>query len=99
MKRFSLSTVGVAFVALLFATTGSAQPAKHAAPAKRTAPAAAAATLPKLPANIKARGRWNIGVKCDVPPFGYTDVRGNNAGFDVEVARQFARYAFGKGTA
>jgi len=33
-----------------------------------------------------------------VPPFGYIDVRGKNAGFDVEVARWFARYAFGKGT-
>ena len=99
MKRFYLSVVGVAFVAVLFATTGSAQPAKHTAqPAKRTAPAAAAATLPTLPANIKSRGRLNIGVKCDVPPFGYIDVRGKNAGFDVEIARQFARYAFGKGT-
>ena len=37
-------------------------------------------------------------MKCDVPPFGYIDVRGKNAGFDVEIARQFARYAFGKGT-
>jgi polar amino acid transport system substrate-binding protein len=99
MKRFSLSTIGVACVALLFATTGSAQPAKHTAqPARHTGPSAAAAKLPALPANIKARGRWNIGVKCDVPPFGYTDVRGNNAGFDVEVARQFARYAFGRAT-
>ena len=86
MKRFSLAAIGVAFVALVFATTGSAQPAKHAQPAKQAGPAAAAATLPKLPANIKSRGRWNIGVKCDVPPFGYIDVRGNNAGFDVEVA-------------
>ena len=93
MKRFYLSTAMVAFVALLFATTGSAQPAKHAGPAR-----ADATKLPPLPANIKARGRWNIGVKCDVPPFGYIDVRGKNAGFDVEIARQFARYAFGKGT-
>ncbi len=96
MKRFYLATVGVALVALLFATTGSAQPAKQAGPANATGKAA---SLPKLPANIKARGRWNIGVKCDVPPFGYIDVRGKNAGFDVEIARQFARYAFGKGTA
>ena len=94
MKRFYLSTVGVAFVALLFATTGSAQPAKHGEPANATRPQAA--KLPTLPANIKSRDRWNIGVKCDVPPFGYIDVRGKNAGFDVEIARQFARYAFGK---
>jgi polar amino acid transport system substrate-binding protein len=52
--------------------------------------------LPALPANIKQRGRFNIGIKCDSPPFGYIDVRGLNAGFDVEVARWFSRFAFGK---
>ena len=83
MKRFYLSTVGVAFVALLVATTGFAQPAKH----DGTRRSAEAAKLPPLPANIKSRDRWNIGVKCDVPPFGYIDVRGKNAGFDVEVGR------------
>jgi polar amino acid transport system substrate-binding protein len=52
--------------------------------------------LPALPANIKERGRLNIGIKCDSPPFGYIDVRGKNAGFDVEIARWFSRFAFGK---
>ena len=94
MKRFYLSIVGVAFVAVLVATVGFAQPTKS------TGAAAQAATkLPPLPANIKSRNRFIIGVKCDVPPFGYIDVKGQNAGFDVEVARQLARYAFGKGTA
>ena len=37
-----------------------------------------------------------MGVKCDAPPFGYINVRGENAGFDVEIARWFSRYAFGK---
>ena len=37
-----------------------------------------------------------IGVKCDVPPFGYIDVQGKNAGFDVEIARWFSRFAFGR---
>ena len=36
-----------------------------------------------------------IGVKCDSPPFGYVNIRGQNAGFDIEVARWFARFAFG----
>ena len=70
------------------APTGSSGSASHAAVAKTK--------LPPLPADIKARGRWNIGVKCDVPPFGYINVKGQNAGFDVEIARWFARYAFGK---
>ena len=32
--------------------------------------------LPPLPADIKSRNRLIIGVKCDVPPFGYIDVQG-----------------------
>jgi polar amino acid transport system substrate-binding protein len=55
-----------------------------------------AAKLPPLPAEVKQRKRWIIGVKCDAPPFGYINVQGQNAGFDVEIARWFARYAFGK---
>lgn len=54
--------------------------------------------LPPLPANIKQRGRFNIAIKCDSPPFGYIDVRGRHAGFDVEIARWFSRFAFGKPT-
>src|SRR5688500_13056475 len=54
------------------------------------------AKLPALPSNIRARKRFVIGVKCDAPPFGYINVRGENAGFDAEVARWFARYAFGR---
>ena len=51
--------------------------------------------LPALPGEVKSRKRWIVGVKCDVPPFGYIDVRGENAGFDVEIAQWFARFAFG----
>ena len=52
--------------------------------------------LPPLPANIRQRGRFNIAIKCDSPPFGYIDVRGRHAGFDIEIARWFSRFAFGK---
>ncbi len=52
--------------------------------------------LPPLPAAIKQRGSWNVGVKCDTPPFGYIDLKGHNAGYDVEIARWFSRFAFGK---
>lgn len=54
------------------------------------------AKLPPLPAAIKQRGSWQIGVKCDTPPFGYIDLKGHNAGYDVEIARWFSRFAFGK---
>lgn len=95
MKRFLLATVGVAVVAVFTATIGFAQPA--ATTAVTAAPAAKQATvLPKLPADIANRKRFIVGVKCDTPPFGYLDVRGKNAGVDVEIAKWFARYAFGR---
>src|SRR3954454_11093720 len=90
MKRIYLGAIGVAFVALLAASVASAHTSAG------TTTEAAAATLPKLPADVKSRNRWLIGVKCDVPPFGYIDVKGKNAGFDVEIGRWFARYAFGR---
>jgi polar amino acid transport system substrate-binding protein len=90
MKRILLVTIGVAIVAVVAATIGFAKPAAT------TGAAHAEATLPKLPADVKARNRFIIGVKCDVPPFGYIDVQGKNAGFDVEIGRWFSRYAFGR---
>jgi polar amino acid transport system substrate-binding protein len=93
MKRIVLATFGVAVVAVVAATLGAAQPAVTSGPAQATANAA---TLPKLPADIASRKRFIIGVKCDTPPFGYLDVRGKNAGVDVEIAKWFARFAFGR---
>src|SRR6266542_657569 len=89
MKNFLLATAGVALVAVLAAALGSAKPAG-------TATRAQATKLPPLPAAVKSRNRLIIGVKCDVPPFGYINVQGKNAGFDVEIGHWFARYAFGK---
>jgi polar amino acid transport system substrate-binding protein len=51
--------------------------------------------LPALPAEVRSRGKWQIGVKCDTPPFGWQDTSGRNRGYDIEVARQFAKWAFG----
>ena len=96
MKRILLATAGVAVVAFWAATLGSAQPAATTGPAAAEAAQAADATLPRLPADIRSRNRWIVGVKCDAPPFGYINVQGKNAGFDVEIAKWFARYAFGR---
>jgi polar amino acid transport system substrate-binding protein len=52
------------------------------------------ATLPLLPAEIRARGRLNVAVKCDSPPFGSV-VKGRHVGVDVEIAQQLALLAFG----
>ncbi|MGH7714587.1 MAG: substrate-binding periplasmic protein [Vulcanimicrobiaceae bacterium] len=59
------------------------------------AQADAATSMPPLPAEIKARGYLSVGVKCDWPPFGFIDADGKTVGFDVDVARQLAQYAFG----
>jgi polar amino acid transport system substrate-binding protein len=93
MRRLIGAAVAAAFVATAFAAWSMASPTRQATP---SASASAAAKLPALPANIKARKRWIVGVKCDAPPFGYINVKGQNAGFDVEVARWFARFAFGR---
>src|SRR5436305_4376357 len=91
MIKLVLATAGVTLIAVLAAAFGSAQPVGTTG----TTHATHATALPPLPAAVKSRNRWIIGVKCDVPPFGYIDVQGKNQGFDVEIGRWFARYAFG----
>jgi polar amino acid transport system substrate-binding protein len=92
-RKATLIAAGLLALAGL-ASWGGAASAREAGPT--SVGAAAQARLPALPANIRERGRFNIAIKCDSPPFGYIDVRGRNAGFDVEIARWFARFAFGK---
>ena len=96
MKRLILVTAGVAVTAFVAATLGSAQPTATTGTTATAGAQAKAPVLPKLPAEIANRKRLIVGTKCDTPPFGYLDVRGKNAGVDVEIARQFARYAFGR---
>ena len=94
MKRmFGIIVLAACIVAALGAWVAAA-PAREAGPA--AVDQAKPKKLPPLPAEVKERKRWNIAVKCDQPPFGYIGARSQNAGFDVEIARQFARYAFGK---
>lgn len=94
MKRLAVLVALAALSAAVLAAWGGA--ARSSADA--SAAAAQKAKLPPLPANIKERGRFNIAVKCDSPPFGYIDVKGRNSGFDVEIARTFAKLAFGRAT-
>jgi len=98
MKKIILATVGVALVAVFATALALAQPSATTTTAQtaRTAKANATKPLPPLPAEIKARKRWNIAVKCDSPPFGYIDVQGKHAGVDIEIAKWFSRFAFGK---
>src|SRR5215218_2317553 len=95
MKRLLVVTLTTALVVGVIAAATTAATGGKALPAKRGVKAATP-KLPPLPAKVRARKRWIIGVKCDVPPFGYINVKGENAGFDVEIAKWFARYAFGR---
>jgi len=47
---------------------------------------------------IRARGVLRVGVKADSPPFGYVTPNGHRAGFEVDLARLFARVLFGDDT-
>jgi polar amino acid transport system substrate-binding protein len=92
MRKLIVVTVLVIVAATVVTALGVAATSGTAP----TSSVAQNAKLPALPSNIKARKRFLIGVKCDAPPFGYINVRGENAGFDVEIARWFSRYAFGR---
>ena len=94
VKRILLALLGVALIAVFAATIGFAQPT--ATTGSTQAEAAPKKRLPPLPDEVRQNKRWKIAVKCDSPPFGYIDVRGQNAGFDVEIAKWFSRFAFGR---
>jgi polar amino acid transport system substrate-binding protein len=94
MKKFVIATVVAVLAAVVFTALSVAAPWSGSAKAK----ADAATALPALPTEVKQRGRWKIGVKCDFPPFGYINRQNKIAGYDVDVARRFAELAFGKRT-
>jgi polar amino acid transport system substrate-binding protein len=94
MKRLMLVIAVFGVAAAAFAAWGAAAPWSGAG---RDA-ASMADRLPPLPAEVKQRKRWKIGVKCDFPPFGYIGANGRKGGYDVDVARRFAQIAFGKST-
>jgi polar amino acid transport system substrate-binding protein len=96
MKRLVTAVVVVGCAAAALATWGLAAPTGSATQAAPAASAGTAPKLPPLPAQVRNRKRWIVGVKCDAPPFGYINVRGQNAGFDVEIAKWFSRFAFGR---
>src|SRR6266516_3088782 len=97
MKRITIVAAAFLIAAAAFAAWGTAAPGgKVVALAGPTAkPKPAKPKLPALPSDVKKRKKWLIGVKCDFSPFGFIDVRGNNDGYDVQVARRFATLAFG----
>lgn len=100
MKRIAIVLAALAVLAAAVAAWGAApagsKTALSAVAALKPKEKAAKPKLPPLPAQVRQRKRWIVGVKCDAPPFGYIDIRGQNAGFDVDIARAFSRFAFGR---
>jgi polar amino acid transport system substrate-binding protein len=95
MKKLLLAIVAVAGLAVASAAVGGAAPWSGSSQASPTR-ADAVPRMPALPPEVRQRRRWNIGVKCDFPPFGYINRNNQIAGYDVDVARRFAELAFGR---
>ena len=91
MRRFTIATIVVALGAVAFAAWSLAAPSGSS---HRSAATLKKPNLPTLPSAVKSRGRWQIGVKCDYPPFGFIDKNSKNAGYDVLVAKWFSKLAF-----
>jgi polar amino acid transport system substrate-binding protein len=96
MKKVILAVAVLVLAAVTWAAVGAAATSSGTGPSTAAAKPKKKAKLPPLPAEVRARKRWVIGVKCDAPPFGYINVKGENAGFDVEIAKWFSRFAFGR---
>lgn len=79
---------------------GSAAPSGTGASSQKGGSTSATAASPAalgvpLPQSIKSKGKLKIGVKCDYPPFGFINASGQKTGYDVDLGRQLATYAFG----
>src|SRR3954463_8597391 len=100
MRRIAIVLAALLLAGAVFTAWGAASPAGKSAGAGRAAKPkkkpAAKPKLPPVPSLVKSRKRWEIGVKCDFPPFGFIDVRGRNDGYDVQIARRFTQLAFGR---
>lgn len=96
MKKLGVLLAGVLLAGSLLAGCGSTVP---------TAPAASSSTgtggsgAPAVSAEVKAiqdRGTLKVGVKVDVPKFGYKDPKTNKIdGFEIDLAREMAKKIVG----
>lgn len=54
-----------------------------------------ASDLPVVPAAIQDKGKLLFGSKCDYPPDGFLDEKGQPKGIEVDMGRQIAKWVFG----
>ena len=89
LRRATATIIGISMTFAVAACGGSTDVNSPAKPSEPVNLAVAA------PAPWMGQGTIRVGIACDYPPFGYTDIEGKNAGYDAEVARTLAGYAFG----
>lgn len=98
LRRLGPAAFVVAALAALLASWGMVEPGRGgASPAEGRGNSPK--PLPTLPAEVRSRGRWQVGVKCNTPPFGYRNSQGQHKGYDPDVARELAFFAFGRRSA
>ena len=91
-RRLAAGLLGLLLLAACGGDGGGSSPAAAAKPA------AVKLSVP-LPDKIKTAGKLSVGVKCDYPPFGYTDESGKVVGYEIDVVHKLAEYAFGDANA
>jgi polar amino acid transport system substrate-binding protein len=85
------------FLAILATCAGSSAALASTKSSRSTASTAVVKSLNvKVPAELKKKGKFVVGVKCDFPPFGFTNASGANAGIEIDFVKRMATYAFGK---
>ena len=81
-------------LALTLLALSGCDTAATATPMPAMPPTATPLPLPagsSVPAHIRARGYLVVGMRYDLPPFGYVTDEGTVAGFDVDLGRELAR--------
>jgi hypothetical protein len=101
MRRIGVAAALLLLAAAVFTALGAAAPRgkllRTAAPVPLPKPKPKPAKPKLAAASVGGQEPQALGDRREVrlPPFGFIDVRGNNDGYDVQVAQRFAQLAFG----
>ncbi|MCP4538543.1 MAG: transporter substrate-binding domain-containing protein [Chloroflexi bacterium] len=100
MKRISWLVLVLLFVVLLLTACNGEKSTETAPTSTPGAPPTVASVATSIPtplpddattaARIRARGKLIVGVRYDLPPFGYITDEGDVAGFGVDMGREMA---------
>lgn len=93
MKKYVNSLIAIMLVLGLLVGCGTNQPEQTAS--KQQSETAVKEGEGNGLQKIKDRGKLIVGVKTDSPPFGYVNDKGEFVGFEVALARRFAKDLLG----